>query len=131
MLSLLKTSGLPIYLNENENMLAFQAPLLYARFGRKLTKDMLGLLYNDSGSAPEERYYDVYRNIRFAEHEQQLAKDTYCYDITFIMPGQINGECKKPAATITATIPCAPTPIPRYMKYLKVQPSIFCKEPTI
>lgn len=95
MFSLLKTSGLPVYVKEEDNLLAFLAPLVYNRFSRKTVRDMDGLLQNGAGAAPDEPYYDVYRNIRFAEHEAQLAADTYCYDITYIMPGQVNGECKK------------------------------------
>lgn len=90
-----KTSGLPVYLKDDENLLAFLAPLLYQGYGRKVTRQMDGLLYKMDGANPDEAYYDVYRDVRFAADEALLRKDEYQYDFTLIMPGQINGECKK------------------------------------
>lgn len=95
MLNLLENSGLPIYLEDRENLLAFLAPLVYESYGRKVTRQMDGLLRDMAGASQDEPYYDVYRDIRFASDEPLLRKDQYRYDITLIMPGQVNGECKK------------------------------------
>ena len=95
MFTKVKTSGLPVYLKEDENLLAFLAPLLYQGYGRKVTRQMEGLLHNMDGADPDELYYDVYRDVRFAADEALLRRDEYKYDFTLIMPGQVNGECKK------------------------------------
>lgn len=93
--SLLENSGLTLYWDESRNIMAFEAPLLYARYGRKLAGEMKGLLRDPAAIDLGAPFYDVYRNIHYAEDEAVLAKDKYCYDITAVMPGQINGECKK------------------------------------
>lgn len=95
MFTQVKTSGLPVYLKDDENLLAFVAPLLYRSYGRKRTGEMNGLLYKMDGANPDELYYDVYRDVRYAADEALLERDQYKYDFTLIMPGQVNGECKK------------------------------------
>lgn len=95
MFTQVKTSGLPVYLKKDENLLAFLAPLLYQSYGRKVTRQMGNLLCKSGGADPDELYYDVYRDVRFPSDEALLRHDEYKYDFTLIMPGQVNGECKK------------------------------------
>lgn len=93
--ALLENSGLPVYLDKTNNLLAFEAPLLYAKFGRKVIREMTELLRDPDGIDMTAPQYDVYRNIHFAEDAELLKRNTYCYDITAIMSGQVNGECRK------------------------------------
>lgn len=95
MLEMLKYSGLPLYLDNETNVMALMAPLVYDGYARKVVQQMDGLLYHGEGANPQEPYYDVYRGIRSPGDDELLRKNNYRYDITIIMPGQIGGECKK------------------------------------
>lgn len=88
-------SGLPLYIDEENHVMALSALLKMDGFGRKETGKMVGLLANEENLPVEEPFYDVYRGIAFPEDEELLQKNDFRYDITIIMPGQINGECKK------------------------------------
>lgn len=88
-------SGLPLYLDEENHVMAVSALLKMDGFGRKETGKMAGLLANEEDLPADEPFYDVYRGIAFPEDEDLLAKHDFRYDITIIMPGQVNGECKK------------------------------------
>ncbi len=91
----LTNSGLPLYIDEENHVMALSALLKYDGFGRKAVEKMQGLLANEENLPLDEMFYDVYRGIAFPKDEELLNKDNYRYDITIIMPGQINGECKK------------------------------------
>ena len=91
----LKNSGLPIYLNEENNILALSAPLRYDEFKEKFVKQMIGLFADEKNLDLSEKVYDVYRGIRYPEDEDLLNKKDFRYDITIIMDGSVNGECKK------------------------------------
>ncbi len=91
----LKKSGLPLYLNEETNVMAISAPLIYNGFGAKTVGQMPSLFEDDSKNEANENVYDVYRNIRYPEDEAQLVKDQYSYDITIVKPGKIGMERKK------------------------------------
>lgn len=90
----LKNSGLPLYLNDNWIM-ALGAPLQYDGFGEKTVEQMLGLLSNKVGLNMAEKFYDVYRGIRYPVDEEVFKAHDLRYDITIIMDGLVNGECKK------------------------------------
>ena len=91
----LKDSGLPLYMDEGSHVIALSGLLKFDGMGRKAVGKMTGLLRDEKGLNPEEAFYDVYRGIRYPEDEQLLASHDIRYDITVIMPGQVNGECKK------------------------------------
>lgn len=91
----LKKSGLPLYYNNETNRMALEAPLVYQGFGHKVAKDMEGLLCEKDTWDDEEPFYDVYRKIRYPEHEMLLDQYGYQYDITIVMPGLNGKECKK------------------------------------
>lgn len=91
----LTNSGLPLYIDEENHVMALSALLKYDGFSRKAVEKMQGLLANEENLPLDEMFYDVYRGIAFPKDEELLNKDNYRYDITIIMPGQINGECKK------------------------------------
>lgn len=88
-------SGLPLYLDEESKVMALSALLQCAEYSRKRTGEMKGLLADESNLHEEELFYDVYRGIAFPQDTALLEKYDYRYDITIIMPGQVNGECKK------------------------------------
>lgn len=91
----LPASGLPISLDPAMFLLSFDPTVLRDSYARKVTSQMAGLLRDMRGARPDEPYYDVYRDVRFAGDEPLFARDHYRYDLTLIMPGQVNGECKK------------------------------------
>ena len=93
----LKNSGLPLYMDEKTNIAALSAVLKFGGYARKTTDKMAGLLADETDLLKQaaEPFYDVYRDIYFPEDDALLRKNNYRYDITIIMPGEINGECKK------------------------------------
>lgn len=91
----LKNSGLPLYLNEESNLIALTAPLEYDGYGTKNVGQMLGLLRDETGLDLGETFYDVYRGIRFPKDKELLDSRNFRYDITVVMDGTVNGECKK------------------------------------
>ena len=93
----LKKSGLPLYMDEKTNIMALSAVLKFGGYARKTTDKMAGLLADEANLDQQalEPFYDVYRDIAFEEDLELLRSHDYRYDITIIMPGQINGECKK------------------------------------
>lgn len=88
-------SGLPLYLDEENHVMAVSGLLKMDGFVRKETGEMIGLLADEENLPMKEAFYDVYRGIAFPEDEELLKKNDFRYDITIIMPGQVNGECKK------------------------------------
>ena len=91
----LQNSGLPIYLNEENNILALSAPLTYDEFKEKYVEQMIGLFADEKDLDLSEKVYDVYRGIRYPEDKVYLDKNDFRYDITVVMDGLVNGECKK------------------------------------
>lgn len=91
----LKNSGLPIYLNEKNNLLALSAPLKYDAYLEKKIGQMIGLFADEQDLDLSENVYDVYRGIRYPEDEELLKKNDFRYDLTVVMAGLVNGECKK------------------------------------
>lgn len=91
----LKNSGLQLYMQEGTNRIALLAPLQYDAYAIKNVDQMMNLLRNAAGLNPDERFYDVYRGIRLPEDQALLESRDYRYDITVIMDGTVNGECKK------------------------------------
>jgi Thermophilic glucose-6-phosphate isomerase and related metalloenzymes len=91
----LKNSGLPLYFNQTNNTLALSVPLQYDSYVKKSVGQMLGLLANEDGLNYKEEFYDVYRGIRYPEDEELQKKKGLRYDITIVMDGLVNGECKK------------------------------------
>jgi glucose-6-phosphate isomerase len=97
MLRELRGSGLPLYINEADNVLAMSAPLLYNGYGTKNAGQMRGLLADEANLDENEVCYDVYRGLRLPDDKALLDSHDVRYDITVIMGGLINGECKKTA----------------------------------
>ena len=95
MLTDLTKSGLPLYLDEESHVMALSGLLKMKGMGRKKTGDMRGLMMDENDIDPDEAFYDVYRGICYPNDEQFLSDHDIQYDITIIMPGQVNGECKK------------------------------------
>lgn len=91
----LEKSGLKLYLNKNDSLISLTAPLQYDGYGRKCIKHMIGLLRDEHSLNLEEEFYDVYRGIRLPDDQAILESKKYRYDITVVMDGTVNGECKK------------------------------------
>lgn len=95
MLKELQGSGLPLYINEADNVLAMSAPLLYNGYGRKNAGQMRGLLADETSLDENEVCYDVYRRLYLPGDKALMDDHDVTYDMTVIMDGLINGECKK------------------------------------
>ena len=91
----LKNSGLPLYLDEGNHVMAISALLTMKGFGRKELEKMQGLLADETALVKDEICYDVYRGIAYPEDQALLEQYDFQYDITIIMPGEVNGEVKK------------------------------------
>ena len=118
----LSTSGLPLFMDEESFVISMGEGLVFDGYSRKPVMKMRGLLADESGLlvdeslaagetglladetlpagetgllASAEPFYDVYRGIVYPEDQALFQRFDYRYDITVIMPGQINGECKK------------------------------------
>lgn len=94
-MKLLKNSGLPIYLNEDNGRLLFEAPLKFDGFSTKYLKQMDGLFVDNSQNSPDEEIYDVYRDIVYDKDRQIYTDHEIRYDITVVKPGLIGDERKK------------------------------------
>lgn len=91
----LEKSGLPLYLNEKNHVMALSALLEYESYKRKYVEDMKGLLEDEKKLNPKEPFYDVYRGIDYPHDRERFRTYEIRYDVTVIMPGTVNGECKK------------------------------------
>ena len=93
----LTNSGLPLQMSEETYRITMGEGLKSDGYSRKLTGQMAGLLADETGleDLAGEPFYDVYRGIAFPEDEPLLRKYNFRYDITVIMPGDVNGECRK------------------------------------
>lgn len=91
----LENSGLPLYLDERNNVMALSALLDLEKYSRKPASKMLGLLADETGIDPDEPFYDVYRGIAYPKDQEILKEAKIRYDITIVMPGTVNGEVKK------------------------------------
>jgi glucose-6-phosphate isomerase len=91
----LKTSDLPVWLDEGLFDLQFRQGLTCAGSGKKQAGQLKGLLYSEDGIDENEFCYGFYRDIVFEKDRSLFKKYDFRYDITVIMPGTIKGECKK------------------------------------
>jgi glucose-6-phosphate isomerase len=91
----LKNSGLQIHLQEDENKLVLDATLTCDKRIEKTVGQMIGLLADEEDLDLSERFYDVYRGIYQPEDRDLFRNYKFQYDITVVMGGLVNGECKK------------------------------------
>lgn len=91
----LENSGLPLYLDERNSVMALSALLDFEKYSRKPASKMLGLLADEKDIDPDDPFYDVYRGIAFPKDQEVLRNKKIRYDITIVMPGTVNGEVKK------------------------------------
>lgn len=91
----LDKSGLPLYLDEETKVMALGGELKFKGMGHKEVSNMLGLLANEDGLNLSEHFYDTYRTIEYPKDAETFERYKISYDITIIMPGTVNGECKK------------------------------------
>lgn len=91
----LENSGLPVYLDEETNIIALSALLSIDGYGRKFAGEMRGLFADESNVNVQEPIYDVYRGVAFPEDKKLLNDHGFRYDFTVVLPGDINKERKK------------------------------------
>jgi glucose-6-phosphate isomerase len=91
----IKTSALPIWMDEASFDLEFRDGLTCAGSSKKQAGQLKGLLYSEDGMNENEFCYGAYRDIVFEKDRALFQKYDFRYDITVIMPGTIQGECKK------------------------------------
>jgi len=90
----LEKSGLPLYLDEVVNILAISAQLPFMGYSRKVAGRMEGL-WAGYVTDEDEPVYDVYRGFAFEKDKALLDKYNFRYDITIVLPGDVDGELKK------------------------------------
>ena len=90
-----ENAGLPITLDPGTGELFFHDGLLCDGSSMKKAGQMKGLFRNPEGMDEDALVYRAYRNIRFAEDEVLFSEYEYRYDITVVMPGDVNGEFYK------------------------------------
>jgi glucose-6-phosphate isomerase, archaeal len=88
-------SGLPILIDEKTHNLEFLDGLTCAGSVKKQAGQLKGLLYANEIFNEQEKCYEAYRDIVFDKDRPLFQKYDFRYDITVIMPGTIQGECKK------------------------------------
>lgn len=114
-------SGLPIWYDENSFKLFFRDGLTCGGDGGKDAGKMRGLLYEEENLKETEHCYDFYRDIVFEKDRHIYEKYDFRYDITAIMPGTVNGECKKTSGHYHGYIPGRSTIYPEVYEVLEGQ----------
>ena len=90
-----ENAGLPITLDPETGELSFHDGLLCDGSSMKKAGQMKGLFRTPDGMDEDATVYRAYRNIRFAKDEELFSKYDYRYDITVVLPGDVNGEFYK------------------------------------
>ncbi|MCR0346793.1 hypothetical protein DWW36_01350 [Erysipelotrichaceae bacterium AF15-26LB] len=93
-MELMNIRGAKILLNEHDGTLHVQEPLTYEKTSAKRTLEMQPLLYAPQ-AAGEEISYRFYMNIWRKEDADIFRKRGMSNGITILMPGTIEGECRK------------------------------------
>lgn len=88
-------SELPIYFDENTYALSFEEGLTCYGSSKKTAGQMKNLLATHLPFDEQEQIYEAYRDIIFEKDRNLFNQYDFRYDITVILPGEINGECKK------------------------------------
>ena len=109
---ILKDSGLPIIMDEQDGSLSFEDGLLCDGSSMKTVGQMEGLYRNSEGVDPDTLAYRAYRNIRFAADEQSWVPRGLRYDITVVLPGTMNGEYFKTSGHYHGYVEGANNPYP-------------------
>lgn len=91
----LEQSGIPLLWDEETLTVSLGEGLVAEGSGRKAARQMVGLLANESGVDPEERAYDTIARVCRPEDRERFLRYGLQYDLTIVMPGTFNGECKK------------------------------------
>ncbi len=115
----IKPSGLPIWFNEETIELDFREGLTCAGSGKKQVGQMKGLLYAPEGVDEKDYCYEAYRDIVFEKDRALFQKYNFRYDITAIMPGTVNRECKKTSGHYHGYIPGHPLTYPEVYEVLE------------
>lgn len=107
MISLEKTSGLPLELDEKTFKLRFNPPLKEVTSSvRTLTEMAPVLMDKDAKPKPElEALYYMHRDVYLPEHEALIHKDNLRYDITVIPAATVGKEFNKTLGHYHANIP--------------------------
>lgn len=91
----IKQSELPVFIDESTYALSFEEGLTCSGSGKKFAGQMKNLLATRLPFDEQEQVYEAYRDIIFEKDRSLFNKYDFRYDITVILPGEINGECKK------------------------------------
>jgi glucose-6-phosphate isomerase len=91
----LKTSGLPIFMDEGTGRLSFGEGVSAEGSSDRLAGEMSGLWMDERGLDEKEYCYTAYRGIARERDRAAFAKFGFRYDITVIAGGTVGGERKK------------------------------------
>lgn len=115
----IKPSGLPIWFDETTFDLDFRKGLTCAGSSKKQAGQMKGLLYAPEGLNESEYCYEAYRDIILEHDRAAFKKYDFRYDITVIMPGTLNKECKKTSGHYHGYIQNEPLTYPEVYEVLE------------
>jgi oxalate decarboxylase/phosphoglucose isomerase-like protein (cupin superfamily) len=92
----LTTFGLPIEVNEETNEFHFGSDVTVEKSSGKPVAKMKGLLYDETNIDNDQTLHYVFYNNVMRKEDAHLFKDRrYSNGITVLMPGLVNGECRK------------------------------------
>ncbi|MBX4191205.1 MAG: hypothetical protein KW804_00155, partial [Candidatus Doudnabacteria bacterium] len=95
MIDLSKTSGLPLEIDDNYNLIVKSpAKAVGPAFVRKFS-EMIPVLLDSQSKAPAEITYKVTRGVCLAEHETVIADNHLTYDVTIVPPYMLGDEYNK------------------------------------
>ena len=114
-----KHSGLPMSVNEETGELEFHSGLLCEGSSMKKLGQMTGLFKDVRGIEEDRLVYRAYRDIRFRKDEDLFRKWDYRYDVTVVMPGDLNGEFYKTSGHFHGCPPLAKYPFPEVYEVIK------------
>jgi glucose-6-phosphate isomerase, archaeal len=105
MIDLSKTSGLPLQLDDQYNLIVNSpAKATGPAFVRKFS-EMQPVLLDSQTKAPAEITYNVTRGICLAEHEDIIKDNHLTYDVTIVPPYMLGDEFNKTVGHYHANIP--------------------------
>ena len=92
----LNTFGLPISIDEKTNEFKFDSDVLIEKSSSKETNKMKGLLYCEKDIDDNHSInYTFYNNVMKKSDAHLYNNRHYSNGITVLMPGLVNGECRK------------------------------------
>ena len=92
---MLARSGVPLHWDDKSMCVRLGEGFQAEKSGHKTAEQMVGLLACESGLDLTERAYDTLGRLSMERDRDRFAHSGLQYDLTIVLPGDFNGECKK------------------------------------